>query len=138
MATKEIPEENGNVMFYQTVPDSHYWTDIDMLIRFLNYQIRTQNTPDIIDYLIMGLENCKKNGYSLSKGEPSPEQGLPTPYQTINVFSPEQDELAKAKQEIERLKGLVINEYKQKIDKIDTSPAVRVQWLRQFKSENNL
>ena len=42
-----------------------------MLIRFLNYQIRTQNTPDIIDYLIIGLENALKNGYQLQP-TPSP------------------------------------------------------------------
>ena len=67
-------DEAANVMFYQTVPDSHFWTDIDMMIRFLNYQIRNQNAPDIIDYLITGLENCKKNGYSISKAWQSTQQ----------------------------------------------------------------
>jgi hypothetical protein len=150
MPNKEIPEEKGNVMFHQTIPNSHYWVDIDMLIRFLNYQIRTQNTPDIIDYLIIGLENCKKNGYSLSKGEPSPER---VELQIQKQFSEKGNQLAsivgiipdlpspEQDAEIERLKELIkklwyhyvskIYSHHYNVEKIDI-------WWQKFKTENNL
>lgn len=85
---KKATEDAAKVMVHQTVPNSHFWTDIDMLIRFLSYQIRNQNAPDIIDYLIIGLENCKKNGYSISKnGQSTAEFAKAWTDELINKYS---------------------------------------------------
>ncbi|MCP3683552.1 MAG: hypothetical protein GY861_12765 [bacterium] len=43
-------------------PNSHYWTNIDMMINFIKY------APELNkEEIISGLENTKANGYDLRK-----------------------------------------------------------------------
>jgi hypothetical protein len=61
------PVEGQQANFMQTVPDSHSWTDFEMLLRYLS-QYREKEIS--VDYLITGLKN------SISRqSSPSPSQG---------------------------------------------------------------
>ena len=71
--------------YMQIVPNSHFWTDLDMLIQTLEFDIDWYETkeqrgerigdaehsivdmyePLTVEYLITGLENTLKNGYEL-------------------------------------------------------------------------
>jgi hypothetical protein len=56
--------ENNN--FHQVVPDSQFFTNLDMIITFVQaYPFDRQMLHD----LIIGLENTKKRGYMLIKQE---------------------------------------------------------------------
>jgi len=50
--------------YYQTIPNSHSWTDLNQLLEGLKY-------PEYVgfsfDYLRIGIENTIKNGYNLTK-----------------------------------------------------------------------
>lgn len=48
----------------QVIPDSHYWTDLDMMIRSFEYQKDLDR-----EYVLVGLRNMKKMGYKLVKEE---------------------------------------------------------------------
>lgn len=56
--------------FYQTVPNSHYWTSIEMLVNFMNHY-PNDNTPHAMETLkeviTVGLENTLKQGYQITK-----------------------------------------------------------------------
>ena len=52
----------------QVIPNSHFWTDLKML----KYAIETYNSEanqgiSLKDYLMIGLDNCLKQGYDLRK-----------------------------------------------------------------------
>jgi len=58
--------------YIQDVPDSHFWTDLNQLIHFIETIKKCQNLnftdgKKLEDYLIIGLKNTIKQGYSLKK-----------------------------------------------------------------------
>lgn len=54
--------------YYHTIPNSHFWRDIDSLITFLSYEFRSDRCKqDLIDFLIIGLNNTKSQGYDIFK-----------------------------------------------------------------------
>lgn len=54
--------------YYHTIPNSHFWGDIGSLITFLSYEFRSdQCKQDLIDFLIIGLNNTKSQGYDILK-----------------------------------------------------------------------
>ena len=55
-----LPENGTKINYVQTVPNSHFWTDLNQLIVSLDV-----NPPDK-EYLQIGLNNTIKNGYKLS------------------------------------------------------------------------
>ena len=58
--------------FIQVIPNSHYWSNLDMLLTYLGYiqisgnQWYTAWSVEV-EHLIIGLENTIKNGYKLKK-----------------------------------------------------------------------
>lgn len=61
----ENKQNNNNNNFLQVVPNSAFWTSIDMMINYFkqNKALNRLNVDDIL----MHLENTKKNGYELEK-----------------------------------------------------------------------
>ena len=61
----EKAEKAGDVVhntnFMQVIPDSHFWSDLDMLLQWAQYMPESKEKH----HLIKGLENTKKNGYNL-------------------------------------------------------------------------
>ena len=56
--------------FYQTVPNSHYWTSLEMLINFMKaYPLDTSPhaMETLKEVLTIGLENTLKQGYQITK-----------------------------------------------------------------------
>lgn len=63
---KEIERLQANYM--QVIENSHFWTDLNMLLQFLdNAEIMDMDKKALIDYLKIGLKNTKKEGYELAK-----------------------------------------------------------------------
>ena len=76
-----------NSFYMQVVPDSHYWTDLDMLIRALEFDVEWHKNkkkrkkqmkkakypiidaydPLTIEYVLIGLKNAREKGYKLKK-----------------------------------------------------------------------
>lgn len=58
--------------FYQTVPNSHYWTSLEMLINFMKHY-PNDPSPEAMEtlkeVLTTGLENTLKQGYQLSNNK---------------------------------------------------------------------
>jgi hypothetical protein len=76
-----------HALYMQVVPNSHYWTDLDMLIRTLEFdveyhkpenkkarkkRIKESKIPIIdcyepltMEHLLVGLKNARKHGYEL-------------------------------------------------------------------------
>lgn len=54
---------NRSVHFYQAIPNSHYWTDLNQLIT--NYN--TNSDELTVRYLVVGLKNAIKNGYKIKR-----------------------------------------------------------------------
>ncbi len=55
------------------IPDSHFWDSIDMMLHFIT-SYKESDQPEnftegksLEDYLIIGLENMKKEGYEIKK-----------------------------------------------------------------------
>jgi hypothetical protein len=62
--------------YVYVVPNSHYWTDLEQIIRSIEMskmQIpdgSISSMPEIdIDYILIGLKNTLKHGYNLYKNE---------------------------------------------------------------------
>lgn len=55
-----------NTNFVQTLPNSHFWTDINQLITYLEHMKKNKIHIDI-DYLINGLKNTLSQKYNLHK-----------------------------------------------------------------------
>ena len=73
--------------YMRVVPDSHYWTDLDMLIRALEFDVEWHKNkkkrkkrmkkskypiidayePLTIKYILIGLKNARDKGYKLRK-----------------------------------------------------------------------
>lgn len=62
---------DSKVNYMQVLEDSHFWTDLDMLKNFLNH-LPASNTRD---YLLKGVENTIKNGYTLVQTDKPLEPG---------------------------------------------------------------
>ena len=68
MTSTFIPNAN----YMQVIPNSHYWSNLDMLLTYLGYiqisgnQWYTAWSAEV-EHLIIGLENTIKNGYKLKK-----------------------------------------------------------------------
>lgn len=86
----------------QQIKNSHYWTDLDHLINYLKV------TPKIdVEYLVIGLENTKKNGFSLNISRPKEERKI-------------EKEISKKVNELQLLLGMYIGEHQ--IKRGDTIP----------------
>jgi hypothetical protein len=59
------------INYLQTVPHSHFWPNLECLLTFLEaYKNGMKLEPHegkLEDYLIVGLQNSKKEGYDLRK-----------------------------------------------------------------------
>ncbi len=55
-----------NVDFVQIIPNSHFWTDIGMLLEWLKYA-NINSKQQIIKHLQIGLINTLENGYNIQK-----------------------------------------------------------------------
>lgn len=69
VTTTFIPNAN----FMQVVPNSHHWGNLDQLLTYLGYIQDSGNQwydnawKAEVEQIIIGLENCIKNGYKLKK-----------------------------------------------------------------------
>lgn len=50
-----------SVNYMQVIPNSHYWTDLNQIITANNFGMEELTK----EYILVGLNNCKKNGYRL-------------------------------------------------------------------------
>ena len=70
--------------YMRVVPNSHYWSDLNQLINFLDgiqhYSIQYYENmfKSNVDYFIIGLENCIKHGYKIKRFE-EPHGGFSMP-----------------------------------------------------------
>jgi len=69
VTTTYIPNAN----FMQVIPNSHYWGNLDQLLTYLGYIQNSGNQwydnawKAEVEQIIIGLENCIKNGYKIKK-----------------------------------------------------------------------
>ncbi len=52
----------------QVIPNSHYWTDLNMLLNYLKFH-PSLKIIDLKEYLMTGIENTLKQGYDIQKVE---------------------------------------------------------------------
>lgn len=62
--------EKAQTNYMQTIPDSHFWSSIEMLLNFLNHY---KNGGINTNYLIIGLQNTLNRGYQLTSPDQSQE-----------------------------------------------------------------
>jgi len=76
------PKENTNkAMYMQTIPNSHFWTDLSQIVYSIQYELDRQKRelevkdnnsiyvgePLTAEYIVVGLTNSIKNGYKLKQ-----------------------------------------------------------------------
>jgi hypothetical protein len=57
----------SNVNFMQSIPNSAFFSDLDMILNFCSLYRYWQTQDNFIDELILRLKNTKANGYTLVK-----------------------------------------------------------------------
>jgi len=82
-----MEKPKGTVYYMQVVPDSHYWTNLESLIRSLELDVEWHASkkerkkrikeskgtiidcyePLTMEYLLIGLKNAQEKGYDLKK-----------------------------------------------------------------------
>jgi hypothetical protein len=55
----------NNANFVQTIPNSHWYTDLNQILN--DYEFCHGSVTPNKEYILIGLENCIKNGYKLKK-----------------------------------------------------------------------
>lgn len=75
-------KEKTNVNYMHVVPNSHFWTDLNQILASIDYEFKRKKIEDTKDnriiggviylaepftkeYILVGLNNCIKNGYKL-------------------------------------------------------------------------
>lgn len=51
--------------FMAIVPDSHFWTSTEMMMEWVRSEKANPREKDPLEYIRVGLENMRKNGYSI-------------------------------------------------------------------------
>ncbi len=57
----------SNLNFMQVVPNSGFFTNLDMMINFVTLRGKFGNKTDFVEDLLIHLKNTQDNGYVLSK-----------------------------------------------------------------------
>jgi len=60
-----------NINYMQTIPNSHYWTNLNQILQHVIYiETGVSNIEDLTsEYLLIGLNNSMKHGYKLKRFE---------------------------------------------------------------------
>jgi hypothetical protein len=73
------PKENTNAMYMQTIPNSHFWTDLSQIVYSIELQLQREanekensnaiyvGEPLTKEYILVGLYNTLHNGYKLKQ-----------------------------------------------------------------------
>lgn len=86
-----------SVHFMQVVPNSHFWTDLNQIIISIDYYFdwmerKIYPEPNVYlgdnemskEYLLIGLNNSKKNGYRIKRFDESKLKHIPTHFKSID------------------------------------------------------
>lgn len=52
----------------QIIPDSHFWTDLDQLLQYLEFaKLMHDDVESLANYIAIGLKNTKEKGFKLKQ-----------------------------------------------------------------------
>ena len=69
-----LRRRGGGLMFYQTHPNSHFWTNLTQLQELLKHPYN-YTKDELVEFLRVGIENTINNGYNLKKMDNIPNSG---------------------------------------------------------------